>query len=143
MLMFIKSFEARDVDYRPGGEEGGHYSRKGSGRMAEGRESIYKVGDSQYLKLQADTIHSKRNSEYFDPCQDFASKSIRCLHRNGGDKEMCTDYFQYVQSPLSPMQSCLQKQPNLARPQCESKELTDDILLQSISGLQERMGMCY
>ncbi|KAF7505389.1 Mitochondrial copper homeostasis protein [Endocarpon pusillum] len=37
---------------------------------------------------------SKRNSEYFDPCQEFASKSIRCLHRNGGDREMCIDYFQ-------------------------------------------------
>lgn len=21
---------------------------------------------------------------------------MRCLHRNGGDRELCTDYFQYV-----------------------------------------------
>ncbi|ETN38473.1 cytochrome c oxidase-assembly factor COX23, mitochondrial, partial [Cyphellophora europaea CBS 101466] len=36
----------------------------------------------------------KRSSEYHDPCQDFANRSIRCLHRNGGDKDMCQDYFQ-------------------------------------------------
>jgi hypothetical protein len=46
------------------------------------------------LKCLAHTIYSKRSSEYFDPCQEFANKSIKCLHRNGGDKEMCTDYFQ-------------------------------------------------
>ncbi|KAI9851120.1 MAG: Mitochondrial copper homeostasis protein [Thelocarpon superellum] len=37
---------------------------------------------------------NKRNSEYFDPCQEAASRSMKCLHRNGGDREMCTDYFQ-------------------------------------------------
>lgn len=42
----------------------------------------------------SDTICSKRSSEYFDPCQDFADKSIKCLHRNNGDKEICSDYFQ-------------------------------------------------
>ncbi|KAF2876509.1 cytochrome c oxidase-assembly factor COX23, mitochondrial [Massariosphaeria phaeospora] len=36
----------------------------------------------------------KAYSEYFDPCQEAAQKSIRCLHRNGGDREMCTDFFQ-------------------------------------------------
>lgn len=29
-----------------------------------------------------------------DPCQEAAGKSLRCLHRNGGNKEMCSDYFQ-------------------------------------------------
>ncbi|ORX96061.1 hypothetical protein BCR34DRAFT_497992 [Clohesyomyces aquaticus] len=38
--------------------------------------------------------YRKQNSEYFDPCQEAASKSIRCLHRNGGDREMCGDFFQ-------------------------------------------------
>lgn len=39
-------------------------------------------------------FNTKRHSEYHDPCQDFANKSIRCLHRNSGDKDMCQDYFQ-------------------------------------------------
>ncbi len=42
------------------------------------------------------TVHSKSKSEFLDPCQDFASKSIRCLHRNGGERAMCQDYFQWV-----------------------------------------------
>lgn len=37
---------------------------------------------------------SKRPGEYMDPCQEAASRSMKCLHRNGGDREMCTDYFQ-------------------------------------------------
>ncbi|KAF8453758.1 cysteine alpha-hairpin motif superfamily [Kalaharituber pfeilii] len=36
----------------------------------------------------------KGPSEYYDPCQEAASRSIRCLNRNGGDREMCSDYFQ-------------------------------------------------
>ncbi|KUJ22390.1 uncharacterized protein LY89DRAFT_680528 [Mollisia scopiformis] len=40
------------------------------------------------------TFESKRAGEYFDPCQEAASRSLKCLHRNGGDREMCTDYFQ-------------------------------------------------
>ena len=39
---------------------------------------------------------SKRHSEYFDPCQEAASRSLRCLHRNGGDRDLCADYFQYA-----------------------------------------------
>ncbi|ETI29282.1 hypothetical protein G647_01735 [Cladophialophora carrionii CBS 160.54] len=49
---------------------------------------------------QADTwekskaaFQSKRSSEYYDPCQDFANKSIKCMHRNNGDRDMCQDYF--------------------------------------------------
>ena len=36
----------------------------------------------------------KQNSQYFDPCQEAASRSIKCLHRNDGDRAMCKDYFQ-------------------------------------------------
>jgi len=36
-------------------------------------------------------------TEYYDPCQEAANKSIKCLHRNRGDKSMCADYFQYVE----------------------------------------------
>lgn len=39
---------------------------------------------------------SKRPGEFLDPCQEAASRSLKCLHRNGGDRDMCTDYFQYV-----------------------------------------------
>lgn len=39
-------------------------------------------------------ICSKSRSEYFDPCQDFAARSIACLNRNGGDRKMCSDYFE-------------------------------------------------
>ncbi|KAK4112367.1 hypothetical protein N656DRAFT_679192, partial [Canariomyces notabilis] len=39
-------------------------------------------------------FESKSRSEFLDPCQEAASRSIRCLHRNGGDRTMCGDYFQ-------------------------------------------------
>ncbi|KAI1357652.1 hypothetical protein F5Y08DRAFT_333714 [Xylaria arbuscula] len=39
-------------------------------------------------------FQNKSKSEYFDPCQEAASKSIRCLNRNAGDRTMCTDYFE-------------------------------------------------
>ncbi|KAL2134444.1 hypothetical protein VTI74DRAFT_156 [Chaetomium olivicolor] len=39
-------------------------------------------------------FESKDRSEYLDPCQEAAARSIRCLHRNGGDRTMCSDYFQ-------------------------------------------------
>ncbi|KAF2474732.1 uncharacterized protein BDR25DRAFT_301378 [Lindgomyces ingoldianus] len=42
----------------------------------------------------ATKFESKQYSEYFDPCQAAAQKSIKCLHRNGGDREMCVDFFQ-------------------------------------------------
>ncbi|KAI5927516.1 hypothetical protein F4810DRAFT_648140 [Camillea tinctor] len=39
-------------------------------------------------------FQNKSRSEYFDPCQEAAAHSIRCLNRNGGDRKMCTDYFE-------------------------------------------------
>ncbi|RDW77106.1 hypothetical protein BP6252_05159 [Coleophoma cylindrospora] len=39
-------------------------------------------------------FESKLPGEYFDPCQEAANRSLKCLHRNAGDKEMCSDYFQ-------------------------------------------------
>ncbi len=35
-------------------------------------------------------------SEFLDPCQEAAAKSIKCLNRNDGDRSMCQDYFQYT-----------------------------------------------
>ncbi|KAL1588218.1 hypothetical protein WHR41_02903 [Cladosporium halotolerans] len=49
-------------------------------------DSNWKKGSSQFS--------NKRYSEYFDPCQDAANKSLKCLRRNGGDREMCQDYFE-------------------------------------------------
>ncbi|KAF1997976.1 hypothetical protein P154DRAFT_578265 [Amniculicola lignicola CBS 123094] len=42
----------------------------------------------------ATRFENKAHSEYFDPCQEAAQRSIRCLHRNGGEREMCSDFFQ-------------------------------------------------
>ncbi|OSS54731.1 hypothetical protein B5807_01618 [Epicoccum nigrum] len=42
----------------------------------------------------ATKFENKAYSEYFDPCQEAADKSIRCLKRNGGERAMCSDFFQ-------------------------------------------------
>ncbi|EGS24087.1 cytochrome c oxidase-like protein [Thermochaetoides thermophila DSM 1495] len=39
-------------------------------------------------------FEKKDRSAYLDPCQEAAARSIRCLHRNNGDRTMCSDYFQ-------------------------------------------------
>ncbi|KAF2857778.1 mitochondrial cytochrome c oxidase assembly factor [Piedraia hortae CBS 480.64] len=39
-------------------------------------------------------FQNKRHSEYFDPCQEAANRSLKCLRRNEGDKSLCADYFQ-------------------------------------------------
>nr|Q0UWF1.1 RecName: Full=Cytochrome c oxidase-assembly factor COX23, mitochondrial; Flags: Precursor [Parastagonospora nodorum SN15] len=48
---------------------------------------------TRFDKYAATQPH-KAYSEYFDPCQEAADKSIRCLKRNGGERAMCTDFFQ-------------------------------------------------
>jgi hypothetical protein len=52
-------------------------------------------------------LSRKRSSEFFDPCQDFADASIKCMRRNNSDKEMCQDYFKY--DPLLKSDTCTQK----------------------------------
>ncbi|KAK7727656.1 Mitochondrial copper homeostasis protein [Botryosphaeria dothidea] len=52
--------------------------------------------ESPWTDSAAATFDGKQYSQYFDPCQEAASRSLRCLHRNGGDKDLCADYFQYV-----------------------------------------------
>jgi len=39
-------------------------------------------------------FQNKPKSAFLDPCQEAASRSIRCLHRNGGERAMCGDFFQ-------------------------------------------------
>lgn len=51
---------------------------------------------SSMPKVFANMNSSKTASEYYDPCQDFADRSLKCMKRNGFDREMCGDYFQYV-----------------------------------------------
>ncbi|KAI1162589.1 hypothetical protein F5B18DRAFT_623566 [Nemania serpens] len=50
--------------------------------------------NSPWSKEKKRKFQNKSKSEFFDPCQEAASKSIRCLNRNGGDRAMCTDFFE-------------------------------------------------
>ncbi|EUC36881.1 hypothetical protein COCVIDRAFT_86336 [Bipolaris victoriae FI3] len=43
---------------------------------------------------KAAKFDNKAFSEYYDPCQEAADRSIRCLKRNGGERAMCSDFFQ-------------------------------------------------
>ncbi|OGE53895.1 hypothetical protein PENARI_c007G04136 [Penicillium arizonense] len=55
--------------------------------------------DKAWEKAEKKFAH-KHASQYYDPCQDFADRSLKCMKRNGFDREMCHDYFQYVHDPL-------------------------------------------
>ncbi len=65
--------------------------------------SAWKKGEARFTRSanvdgsrldQANSTSSKRYSEYFDPCQEVADRSLKCLRRNGGDRAMCQDYFE-------------------------------------------------
>ncbi|KXL48644.1 MAG: hypothetical protein FE78DRAFT_29013 [Acidomyces sp. 'richmondensis'] len=60
-----------------------------------GSQEAEKTGERPQTEWQksAALFQSKRNSEYFDPCQEAADRSWKCLRRNGGDRLLCTDYF--------------------------------------------------
>lgn len=49
-------------------------------------------------------FHSKKESKHYDPCQEAANRSIKCIHRNPGNKDFCNEYFQCV--PPSPRTAC-------------------------------------
>lgn len=49
--------------------------------------------ESKEWKESGEQFLAKRNSEYMDPCQEAANKSLKCLRRNGGQRDMCMDYF--------------------------------------------------
>ncbi|KAK7924216.1 hypothetical protein PG985_006270 [Apiospora marii] len=53
-----------------------------------------KDGKDPWSKENKNKFQNKSRSEYFDPCQEAAERSIRCLNRNGGDRKMCSDYFE-------------------------------------------------
>ncbi|KAJ5811161.1 hypothetical protein N7447_010677 [Penicillium robsamsonii] len=48
--------------------------------------------DKAWEKAEKKFTH-KHASEYYDPCQDFADRSLKCMRRNASDREMCHDYF--------------------------------------------------
>ncbi|RMZ06840.1 hypothetical protein D0860_05366 [Hortaea werneckii] len=52
------------------------------------------AGENSEWQKGGARFQGKRHSEYFDPCQEAADRSLKCLRRNGGDRGMCTDYFQ-------------------------------------------------
>lgn len=57
------------------------------------------VSFSAYIAPERNTdppANRKRFSEFYDPCQEAADRSMRCLHRNPRDKDICSDYFQSV-----------------------------------------------
>ncbi|KAL1895925.1 Mitochondrial copper homeostasis protein [Sporothrix stenoceras] len=60
-----------------------------SGKAADDRDK-----DTVWTPQVRRKFETKHKSEYLDPCQEAAARSIRCLHRNGGDKALCQDYFQ-------------------------------------------------
>lgn len=42
---------------------------------------------------EEEKYNSKKESAYVDPCQEAADRSLKCLRRNGGARDMCMDYF--------------------------------------------------
>ncbi|RYN73504.1 hypothetical protein AA0117_g7785 [Alternaria alternata] len=48
----------------------------------------------QWTGSKASKFDNKAYSEYYDPCQEAADRSIKCLKRNGGERAMCSDFFQ-------------------------------------------------
>ncbi|KAI4754010.1 hypothetical protein E4T52_13829 [Aureobasidium sp. EXF-3400] len=60
----------------------------------ENKKAWEKGGKKFSRKLTEHPRYSKAYSEYFDPCQEAADRSLRCLRRNGGDKALCSDYFE-------------------------------------------------
>ncbi|CAF9916437.1 MAG: hypothetical protein GOMPHAMPRED_001006 [Gomphillus americanus] len=61
--------------------------------MPEDSAQVDAVQEQSTWQKAERAFKSKQLSEFFDPCQEAASRSIKCLHRNGGDRSMCTDYF--------------------------------------------------
>lgn len=77
----------------------------------------------------------KRTSEYYDPCQEAANKSIKCMNRNNGDRDMCQDYFQFVDHPSQPSEACLQNEPLMSHPRRQAGRADRIHEKQSLPGL--------
>ncbi|KAF7561402.1 hypothetical protein G7046_g2731 [Stylonectria norvegica] len=57
---------------------------------------ILEVNADPWTDDKRQKFETKSKSEFFDPCQEAAQRSYKCLFRNNGDKNMCGDYFQCV-----------------------------------------------
>ncbi|KAL2114880.1 hypothetical protein VTJ04DRAFT_10543 [Mycothermus thermophilus] len=53
-----------------------------------------KTEEGPWNQETKEKFQNKDRSAFLDPCQEAAARSIRCLHRNGGDRSMCSDFFQ-------------------------------------------------
>ncbi|KAH8787798.1 hypothetical protein F5883DRAFT_657022 [Diaporthe sp. PMI_573] len=53
-------------------------------------------GEDPWNDKTKEKFNSKSKSKWLDPCQEAASKSIKCLNRNGGDRTMCQEYFECI-----------------------------------------------
>ncbi|KAF2666049.1 hypothetical protein BT63DRAFT_458414 [Microthyrium microscopicum] len=51
-----------------------------------------------WTKENSKAFEAKDVSKYYDPCQEAAERTYRCLTRNDGDREFCRDYFEYDHS---------------------------------------------
>lgn len=49
--------------------------------------------DGGHLYDRKTATAAKAESHYIDPCQEAADQSLRCLRRNGGDRNMCQTFF--------------------------------------------------
>ncbi|KAH7134060.1 hypothetical protein EDB81DRAFT_803052 [Dactylonectria macrodidyma] len=65
-------------------------------KSASGASTVSKAEDNSaaWSDESRRKFESKSKSEYYDPCQEAAQRSYKCLFRNNGDKAMCGEYFQ-------------------------------------------------
>ncbi|KAI0482691.1 hypothetical protein GGR56DRAFT_670542 [Xylariaceae sp. FL0804] len=50
--------------------------------------------DGPWDKETSKKFNSKAESKYYDPCQEAAELSLRCINRNPDNKALCSDYFE-------------------------------------------------
>jgi hypothetical protein len=85
---------------RDGNKDGGPWTAEAANTMQtfvfQMRPSLKSWRIPQILLTR---YFSKDYSKYFDPCQEAAERTYRCLTRNDGDRDFCKDYFEYVHDP--------------------------------------------
>ncbi|KMK54491.1 hypothetical protein Y699_06135 [Aspergillus fumigatus Z5] len=62
--------------------------------QADQQQQLSQSGQPNAWEKAERKFANKHASEYYDPCQDFADRSLKCMKRNAFDKDMCGDYFQ-------------------------------------------------
>jgi cytochrome c oxidase assembly protein subunit 23 len=70
------------------------------GKQEDGDGPWTKEARAQFMKCAPSplAVHAdgrrKQAGQYFDPCNEAAERTYRCLTRNEGDRDMCRDYFE-------------------------------------------------